>query len=73
MSTTINPTHEPAMLDITEQIARIDRAQAETRKFAAEQNKLAAEAAKLKVDRFLSPLIGVGSGLLVAVLAHFWR
>ena len=44
-------------LDLQEQIARIDRAQAETRKFVAEQLKLASEPDKLQRDRFLAPVI----------------
>ena len=66
-------------LDLKEQIARIERAQAETRKFAAEQNKLAAEAAKLGRDRWLAPVVvvfsGIGAigGLAAAIRAfHLW-
>lgn len=47
----------PGSLDLQEQIARIDRAQAETRKFVAEQAKLASEADKLRRDRFLAPVV----------------
>ena len=42
-------------------MARIDRQQAETRKFAAEQNKLAAEASKRRGDRFLGPVVAIAS------------
>ncbi|HVZ07203.1 hypothetical protein [Rhodopila sp.] len=56
--------------DLREQIARIDRAQEETRKFVAEQHKLiaeqlklAAEAKKLDRDRFLAPLAMVVSAM----------
>lgn len=38
-------------LDIREQVARIDRAQAETRKFVAEHNKLAEEALKYRSEQ----------------------
>lgn len=48
-------------LNFDELIARIERQQAETRKFAAEQNKLAAEAGKLTRDRWLAPVIALAS------------
>lgn len=38
-------------IDLSEQIARIDRAQAETRKFVSEMNKLSAEASKLSAEQ----------------------
>lgn len=70
-------------LNIREQIGRIDRARVEgeklaeeTRKFVAEQHKLMAEAAKLNRDRWLAPwllLASVTSGVVVAVISHFWR
>ena len=41
---------DAAQLDIQEQITRIDRAIAETAKYAAEQRKLASEAAKLDAE-----------------------
>jgi len=79
----------PADLDLREQIARIDRALAETHKFQAETNKLQEEAQKLleegrkyRRDRWLAPwtlgvaiLGGVGLGIvqLVAHLAGWWR
>lgn len=70
-------TMDSPSLDIQEQVARIERAQAETRKFAAEQNKLAAEASKLNRDRFFAPFVVLasisGSGILLAVMNHFWR
>jgi len=50
-------------LDLREQITRIDRAMAESAKFAAEQRKLIAEAAKLDRDRWLAPLIAIGAGI----------
>lgn len=57
--------------------AEYDRTLAETRKFSAEQNKLAAEAAKLSLDRFTGPIVivlgSLGSGLVVALLAHLWK
>jgi hypothetical protein len=55
-------------MDMLEQVARIERAQEETRKFVAEQHKLLAEAAKLNRDRWLAPMV-VASGLLGGVLA----
>ena len=42
-------------------MARIDRQQAETRNFAAEQSKLAAEASKLRGDRHIGPIVAVAS------------
>lgn len=61
----------PVDIDLRATLAQIDRAQAETRKFAAEQNRLAeeaskyaAEAKKLERDRWIPPLT-----LAVAVLA----
>ena len=50
-------------LDLQEQIARIDRAQAETRKFVAEQNKLASEQAKMDRERFALPFQVMISGM----------
>ena len=54
--------------DLKEQIGRMELAQEETRKFAAEQHKLAAETlrlgaetAKLSRDRLLAPLVLVAS------------
>jgi hypothetical protein len=53
-------------LNLREQIARIDRAQAETEKFVAEQRKLLAEQTKLSAealkfqrDRVLSPWLAI--------------
>jgi len=42
-------------MDQQEQIARIERAQEEVRKFVAEQHKLTAEARKLTRDAALAP------------------
>lgn len=58
-------------LNIDDIIARIERAQAETRKFVAERDKLLAEAAKLQRDRGLAPwqatvLAAGGIGALLA-------
>jgi hypothetical protein len=59
-------------LDLREQIARIDRAQEETRKFVSEQHKLDAEANKLQRDRAFLPwtvaatLLGAGAALFAA-------
>lgn len=70
-------------LDLRGIIAQIDRDRAETRKlqgetekFVAEQHKLIAEAAKLNRDRWLAPwllLASIMSGVVVAVIGHFWR
>ena len=54
-------------LDIQEQIARIERAQEETRKFAAEQHKLMAEAQKLNRDRFWVPVLAVAAAIAAGV------
>ena len=65
-------------LDLQEQIARIDRAQAETRKFVAEQTKLSAEADKSRRDRNLAPVqivltaMAAGAALFGAGAA-FWK
>ena len=56
------------LLDIQEQVARIERAQEETRKFVAEQHYLIAEAAKLERDRRLAPIIVI-SGTVAALTA----
>jgi hypothetical protein len=66
-------------LTIDEQISRIERQQAETRKFAAEMNKLTAETLKLGAearkfdrDRFLAPwlaIIGLIGGLIAIASA----
>ena len=55
-------------LDLNEQIASIERAQAETRKFvsesaklAAEHLKLIAEAQKLDRDRWLAPALAIAA------------
>jgi septal ring factor EnvC (AmiA/AmiB activator) len=69
---------ENATLDLKEQLARIDRAQAETRKFAAEQNKLAEEASRFQAEarklgrdyRFAPPLMLVAAlGSVAAAIA----
>ena len=75
-------TFEGQPLDYVEQVARIERAQEETRKFAAEQHKLTAEAAKLTRDRTLAPttlfltsvgivLTSLGSGFIGGLLTHY--
>ena len=57
-------------LDLREQLARIDRAQAETRKFAAEHEKLAAEAMKFRRDyRLAYWLAGVAAAASLASFA----
>lgn len=49
--------------DLREQLARIDRSLAETRKFVAERDKLIAEAGKLNRDRWLAPLLAIAAVL----------
>ena len=48
-------------LNMRDVLARIDRQQAETQKFVAEQRKLIAEADKLTRDRWLAPIIAIAS------------
>ena len=55
-------------LDLQEQVARIERAQEETRKFVAEQHKLIAESAKLERDRRLAPIV-ITATTLGAIIA----
>jgi hypothetical protein len=61
-----------ATLDRNEQVARIERMQEETRKFSAEQHKLAAEAAKLRMDRYIAPVLAAAAigGAIGAVLVR---
>jgi hypothetical protein len=42
-------------MDLQEQVAGIERAQAETRKFVAESNELTAEMFKLALEHMLAP------------------
>ena len=49
------PADYPDRLNLAELVARIERQQAETRKFVAERDKLLAEAGKLSRDRFFAP------------------
>ena len=65
----------PPDLDLREQIARIDRTQAELSKLLAEQPKLVAETAKLTAetlklerDRRVSTLLAI-TGLIGGILA----
>jgi hypothetical protein len=70
-------------LDLRTILAEIDRKQAETRKrqqesdtFVAEQRKLIAEGDKLNRDRWLAPWVlvtSLSSGLVVAIVSHFWK
>jgi hypothetical protein len=48
-------------LDLDEQVARIELAQAETRKFVAEVYKLMAEGQKLSRDRWLAPVLAIAA------------
>lgn len=56
-------TAAPAPIDAQEQLARIERMNAETRKFVEEGIKLAAEARKLDRDRVLVPISIAFTGL----------
>ena len=56
-------------LDIREQLVRIDRAIAETRKFVSERDELAEEAAKISRDRWLAPVLAIVS--VIGGLAGF--
>ena len=57
-------------LNLADLVARIERQQAETRKFVAEHDKLAAEARKLNRDRFLAPALALAATLgAIAALA----
>ncbi len=66
---------DTTMYGLEEQRARIDRAQEETRKFAAEQHKLTAESIKLARDAQLAPWqltftgFGAGAAVVGAVVA----
>ncbi|MCB8876134.1 hypothetical protein [Acidisoma silvae] len=63
-------------LDIREQIVRIDRALAESRKFQAEQSKLIAEAAKYDRERKLAPFvlaISLSAGVSAALVSLLGR
>ena len=63
-------------LDLQEQVTRIDRAIAETAKFAAEQRKLTAAAAKLDRERWWFPWLQLvttvgGSAAIGAIVGRF--
>jgi len=67
-----------ADFNIREQLVRIDKSIAETRKFVAEHDKLAAEAQKFNRERVLSPWLAVaaisgGIGGTVAGVAAILR
>ena len=64
------PADYAERLNLADVVARIERAQAETRKFVAEHDKLAAErskldaeAMKLRRDRFLAPALALAATL----------
>jgi hypothetical protein len=67
----------PDDINIRDVLARIDRQQAETRKFVAEQGKLQAEDLKLQRDRRLLPvtviatLLGAGAAIFAAGAGFF--
>ena len=52
-------------IDLREELVRIDRAIAETRKFVAEHDKLAAEARDC--ERWLAPLVALNAVIAAAV------
>ncbi len=57
-------------LNLADLVARIERQQAETRKFVAERDKLLAEAGKLNRDRFFAPFaIACATFTAIAALA----
>jgi len=64
-------------LNLQELVARIERSQAETEKFAAEQRKLIAESQKFDRERGLMPwqivvtALGAGAALFAAGAAFF--
>ena len=62
-------------LSLADLVARIERQQAETRKFVAERDKLLAEASKFRTDRIIAPVIAVGvlSGALGSVITLLLR
>jgi hypothetical protein len=57
------PIDQKFRLDLDDTVARIERQQAETRKFVAEMNKLTEEALKFRRDRWLAPVVAVASVL----------
>jgi hypothetical protein len=57
------PMDQKFRLDLDDTVARIERQQAETRKFVAEMNKLTEEALKFRRDRWLAPVVAVASVL----------
>lgn len=64
------PADYTSRLNLADIVARIERQQAETRKFVAEHDKLAAEARKLNRDRFLAPAVALAATLgAIAALA----
>ena len=55
--------------DLQEQVTRIDKAIAETAKYAAEQRKLEAEARNFDRNRWYVPLVAIlGNGALAAII-----
>jgi hypothetical protein len=77
------PSDWRGQLDLRAELARIDRDRAETqklveenRKFIAEHDKLLAEERKLHRDRWLALFVitaSLLSGVVVAILSHFWK
>ncbi len=61
--------------NLCEQIARIDRNQVEIQKLFAESGKLTVEAAKVRRERLLAPILAAGAlgGFIAAVLPLILR
>lgn len=62
-------------LNLADTVARIERQQAETRKFVVEHDKLVAEAAKFRRERFLAPSLAAGAlgGFIAAAVPLILR
>ena len=62
-------------LNLANIVARIERAQAEPRKFVAEHDKLSAESAEFCRKRFLAPILAAGAlgGFIAAAVPLIFR
>jgi hypothetical protein len=63
------PMDQKFRLDIDELVSRIERQQAETQKFVAEQHKLMAEGRKYNRDRWIVPFTIIGA-IIAAIAAR---
>lgn len=63
------PIDQRVRLDIDELVARIERQQAETQKFVAEQHKLMAEGRKYNRDLWIVPFTVIGA-IIAAIVAR---